>query len=106
MGINRDLVVPSSNVDFCICPICHDLLDAVVFVARCEHYFCRPCIEGWIEASPNERFHSCPECRSEFTRTDLSTPRIIRHMLSSIMIQCEFAKCNVTVGYDDYQLES
>ncbi|GLC42798.1 hypothetical protein PLESTM_001380900 [Pleodorina starrii] len=45
--------------DISECPICVDTLDQPV-VTRCNHWFCRECLTGWINASVH---HNCPSCR-------------------------------------------
>ena len=46
MGIDTDLIVGNYGREDFICGICHDLLEDPIILKKCEHSFCRVCING------------------------------------------------------------
>ncbi|KXZ53508.1 hypothetical protein GPECTOR_7g958 [Gonium pectorale] len=59
-GGGGDVPVPEDVTE---CPICVDNMEEPV-VTPCNHWFCRECITGWINASVH---HNCPSCRNPIT---------------------------------------
>jgi len=113
MGIDTTLITKAtedSASDF-ICSICKDLMDIPVTVVKCQHSFCRECLN---RLSRLNRFKSagqveavnCPDCQTEFSPTnDIVEPyRIMKQVMSRIQLTCPYAKCNAVVGYDDFNL--
>ncbi len=76
------------------CGICMESLqeDHVARVIPCDHWYCRPCLRGWVVSKVEEHRYPilCPTCAADKTRlTDpsgLSLPRVLRdcaHILST-----------------------
>lgn len=78
-----------------ICPICLGVLEEPVMVPRCEHSFCKNCINEWLDQQ-----RSCPVDRQSVTSSELKpVPRILKNFLSHLLITCDFADlgCSVVV---------
>ena len=97
------------------CPICTDLVEDAAVIRECEHIYCRPCLDGWIESQKIEsipcpvlmpRTIPCPECRKLFSKEkDIGgASRFMRNMLSEIRLKCPFEDCEMVVGYDSYKM--
>ena len=68
------------------CPICLHVADQAVQSACRTHLFCTTCISYWLQASS-----LCPLCRSDaLASTFLAPNRIVRGILSSCMLSCDF----------------
>ena len=110
MGIATEQIVGEfkdkehDSRNYCICPICLDVLEDPATLAKCEHNFCRRCIECHIVSLRAGQDLKCPECRALFTTDDVNPPpRLLRSMLSDIRIKCDFETCGLVVGYWDYE---
>nr|XP_021322574.1 zinc-binding protein A33-like [Danio rerio] len=69
---------------YLMCPVC--LSDFKVPVSLpCEHVLCRQCASRYLESSKGP--HKCPECRQNFTRTDLKGIRVLRNVVDAIQEQ-------------------
>ena len=113
MGIDTNLITKTTN-DFAsdfICSVCKDLLEIPVTLVKCQHSFCRECLN---RLSRLNRFKSagqveavnCPDCQTEFSPTnDIVEPyRIMKQVMSRIQLTCPYAECDAIVGYDDFNL--
>ncbi|XP_013785483.1 E3 ubiquitin-protein ligase NRDP1-like [Limulus polyphemus] len=68
-----------------ICPICSGVLEEPLQAPQCEHAFCRICIHEWLT-----RQQTCPVDRTPITPLQLkSVPRILRNLLSRLLISCD-----------------
>ncbi|GBL97058.1 E3 ubiquitin-protein ligase NRDP1 [Araneus ventricosus] len=68
-----------------ICPICSGVLEDPLQAPICEHVFCKTCINEWLS-----RQFSCPIDRGPITRNELKpVPRILRNLLSRLLITCD-----------------
>ena len=106
MGIDIDLIASLElGKENCTCAICHDLLQDAVML-KCEHSFCRECIDQLIYTSEKlqKKTEQCPECRADFdTLNDVKTPFLfMRKQFSLIQLKCQFHTegCTEIVGYD------
>lgn len=62
-------------------------------VPRCEHSFCKNCINEWLDQQ-----RSCPVDRQSVTSSELKpVPRILKNFLSRLLITCDFADLGCTV---------
>jgi hypothetical protein len=53
----------SPPLDSCICPICHDVIQAAVAFTECGHTFCDECAQECLQSN------SCPTCRKQVSST-------------------------------------
>ncbi|GIX82677.1 hypothetical protein CDAR_295763 [Caerostris darwini] len=75
-----------------ICPICSSVLEEPLHAPQCEHAFCKSCINEWLSRQP-----SCPVDRQPITPNDLKpVPRILRNLLSRLLIMCDNASFGCT----------
>ncbi|KAG8191602.1 hypothetical protein JTE90_018535 [Oedothorax gibbosus] len=75
-----------------ICPICSGVLEEPLHAPQCEHAFCKSCINEWLTRQP-----SCPVDRQPITTNELKpVPRIMRNLLSRLMIMCDNANFGCT----------
>ena len=68
---------------------------------QCEHAFCSACIHEWLTRQP-----TCPVDRNPITPNQLKpVPRILRNLLSRLMISCDNAShgCPAVVKLDMLQ---
>mgnify|MGYP000590775559 CR=1 FL=1 len=101
MGIDTDQLVGEFDWEGlgCGCAICSEILCDTVTLSKCEHNFCGLCLDALISTGD----FRCPECRSSFSKDDVSAPpRFMRNVLSKIRLQCEFTSCGMVLGYDQY----
>jgi len=104
MGIDRDRLEDGNHSSFqdLVCPICQNLVEEPL-ESPCEHIFCSAEITSWLASGHSD----CPECRTALSLRDLKKPsRIIRNMLGSIRLSCNFKTngCTEIVQYS--KLES
>ncbi|GBM70187.1 E3 ubiquitin-protein ligase NRDP1 [Araneus ventricosus] len=81
-----------------ICPICSGVLEEPLQAPICEHAFCKACINEWLS-----RKISCPIDREVITTNELKPPpRILRNLLSRLLIMCDNASsgCTAVVKLD------
>lgn len=81
-----------------ICTICKGVLENPEHAPQCEHAFCSACIREWLSQQ-----ETCPVDRSPLRAFELATtPRILRNLLSRLMISCDFAShgCTEVVKLD------
>ena len=84
----------------CGCAICSEILYNAVTLDKCQHSFCRTCLDALISTGD----YRCPECRNEFSTDDVSSPsRFMRNILSKIKLQCEFTSCGLVVDYEQHE---
>ena len=82
------------------CSVCTDLLETARTIKRCEHNFCKVCIDQVISNGGEIR---CPECREPFSRDDVIEPyRIMRRFMSMLQLTCPNQKCTEIMGYDQF----
>ncbi|KAK6166254.1 hypothetical protein SNE40_022999 [Patella caerulea] len=84
-----------------ICPICSCVLEDPLQSPQCEHAFCAACIHEWLTRQP-----TCPVDRSPIMPNQLKpVPRILRNLLSRLMIACDNANygCTSVVKLDMLQ---
>ncbi|XP_056618292.1 nuclear factor 7, ovary-like isoform X2 [Triplophysa dalaica] len=63
------------------CSVClSDFTDPVTLT--CEHYFCRKCITGHMQASLGPT--ACPECNKPYSKDDLKSSRLLRNITSTV----------------------
>ncbi|KAF8767868.1 E3 ubiquitin-protein ligase NRDP1 like protein [Argiope bruennichi] len=75
-----------------ICPICACVLEEPLQAPLCEHAFCKACINEWLS-----RQFSCPVDRQSITPNELKpVPRILRNLLSRLLIACTNASLGCT----------
>ena len=72
MGIATENVIDATNVEHFLCSICTQLLEDVVIIRKCEHMFCRSCINQWIDQRKDQGIRTCPDCRRYFN--DVTKP--------------------------------
>jgi len=90
----RDEVDP----DF-VCQICHGILDDPKQRSDCEHVFCMPCIQSWLQSS-----ETCAVCRLPLKSDELAQPsRFLLNRVNSIPISCEYAEhgCNTYTALEN-----
>jgi len=81
-----------------LCPICSGVLEEPLQAPQCEHAFCASCIHEWLSRQP-----TCPVDRNPITPNQLKpVPRILRNLLSRLLIACDNASfgCTVVVKLD------
>ncbi|XP_076368626.1 E3 ubiquitin-protein ligase NRDP1-like [Tachypleus tridentatus] len=81
-----------------ICPICSGVLEEPLQAPQCEHAFCRTCIHEWLT-----RQQMCPVDRTPITTLQLKcVPRILRNLLSRLLISCDNSSfgCTAVVKLD------
>lgn len=86
------------DVEDFLCPICLNVLEDPMQLKRCEHMFCRYCIEQWIYKSL-----SCPVDRMQIRGSHLrETSRFFQIYYHRLKLQCQFVKsgCNEMVGIE------
>ena len=72
-------------VDDLLCSICTDVIQDPV-QTPCDHSFCKPCIETWLESGNK----TCPVDRIKLRKSELRTPhRITRQLLNNLIIRCK-----------------
>jgi len=83
------------------CPKFSWVLKTGVVVIKCQHYYCRTCIES-IHTTRGRL--ECPTCRQPFTvKTDLNEPTLfMKKMLYDIRLKCPFKSCPMILTYDDF----
>lgn len=75
------------------CNICKNIVWNPMECSKCEHCFCKTCIENWFSKA-----HSCPfKCTGMF----LKESRMARAMLSNLLFKCD--KCDEVIKYDNYE---
>jgi len=75
-----------------LCPICSGVLDEPLQAPQCEHAFCTECINQWLTRQP-----TCPVDRNPITFNQLKpVPRILRNLLSRLVINCDNASFGCT----------
>jgi len=77
MGIATENVINATNVsrevrEHFLCSICTQLVEDAVTIRKCEHMFCRICINQWIDQQ--WIYNTCPECRAFFYSDDVTKP--------------------------------
>ena len=87
------------------CALCAGLLEDVVTIKKCDHYFCRCCLvdyyENQIDCKPRV---PCPVCDRMFgIATEIKeTSQLVRDVLSVFKLKCENEPCDAIIGYDDF----
>ena len=129
MGIDTNLITKTTK-DFAsdfICSVCTDLVELPVTLVKCQHSFCRDCLNGVIGRSQNteitmnsspvypsliqrlkhkhEEKVNCPDCRNAFLpSSDTVEPyRIMKQVMSRIQLTCPYTGCETIVGYDNFR---
>lgn len=94
-GISLENIVnPDKILDQLLCPICKNLFwDPVQ--TRCQHLFCKYCINEWIKRSPK-----CPTCRA--FSPNVKHCEIISKVIKEIKIKCQNKGCKETPTYSNY----
>ncbi|XP_074597632.1 E3 ubiquitin-protein ligase NRDP1-like [Brevipalpus obovatus] len=98
MGYDLDRFIGSIDEEL-KCPICCGVLEDPLQGQRCEHAFCRKCINEWMRTS-----ETCPVDRNQLQSTQLQpVPRIVRNMLNHLQIKCDFVAegCREVVCLED-----
>lgn len=73
-----------------MCSICGGVLEDPLQAPSCEHAFCASCIHEWLNHQ-----QSCPIDRRNLTPLQLKqVPRILKNLLSKLMISCD----NISFG--------
>ena len=75
------------------CPICHDTLSRPVELAGCQHVFCKPCIEKWLQVTPR---CPCDQQPVEKNTDLLPVNKIVHALLDALPVRCN--SCNVISG--------
>ncbi|KAG1714583.1 E3 ubiquitin-protein ligase NRDP1 [Nymphon striatum] len=75
-----------------ICPICTGVLEDPLQAPQCEHAFCSSCIQKWLSQQ-----NTCPVDRQNITFSQLKpVPRILKNLLSRLIISCDNTHCGCT----------
>ena len=88
MGLDTNrFEFPNAIGDELICPICNDVLEEPRFASKCEHYFCRECIESWLTGN-----FTCPIDRQHLEKSDLQPPQRLMKSLQRkrVIIHIDF----------------
>ena len=110
MGIDTNLITNTTK-DFAsdfICSVCTDLVELPVTLVKCQHSFCRDCLNGVIQAAEHIQTVNCPDCRNAFSpSSEIVEPyRIMKQVLSRIQLTCPYTGCETIVGYDNFSQSS
>ena len=101
MGYDVERFSPQNVDEELICTICRGVLEDPLQFPSCEHAFCASCIHGWLH-----RQLSCPIDRNHVTALQLKpVPRILKNLLSKLLISCENQSfgCTANVRLDGLQ---
>ena len=75
------------------CNICKNIVWNPMECNKCEHCFCKSCIDNWLSQS-----HTCPfKCSG----MSFKESRMARSMLSNLLFKCN--KCGEVVKYENYE---
>ncbi|GAA5844564.1 hypothetical protein JCM5353_001319 [Sporobolomyces roseus] len=78
------------------CPICRSPLVDPIMPQRCQHLFCRLCLERAMEIS-----QTCPIDREKIKKSDLvGAPRVVLELLGELRVRCN--GCEVELTREDY----
>jgi len=101
--LNQDRVVNAheyeKTLNHLVCPICLNILWDPVSCSNCQINYCRNCIYGWLKKQNN----GPPSCPNRCNFVQISTPPIIKDLLSGIVISCinENKGCKEKINYDE-----
>ena len=86
MGIERERFIGKVDSEL-MCSICVQVLQDPIQIRKCEHYFCKNCIDEWWKHK-----HACPVCRNRIPSVQdlIAPPRIVRNMLSRLELTCDY----------------
>lgn len=106
MGFSLEYVLSDdSHVAEFICKICLQLVEHPVIIAgsaKCEHAFCRACLEAYIHATGEDAM--CPTCKStramDARDIKLASPLSYR-VLSRIRVRCMLQGCGWRGEYSE-----
>ena len=88
--LNKSLLQALDEI--AICNICKNIVWNPLECNKCEHCFCKNCIENWLIQS-----HTCPfKCSG----MSFKESRMIRSMLSNLLFKC--GKCSEVIKYENY----
>ena len=82
-----------------------------IIVLKCDHYFCKKCIEKKIEEAEKAngliaiRKVECPNCNIEINPSeDMKAPHLfMRNQMSLIKLKCALPGCTEIIPYDIFQ---
>eukprot|EP00403_Amphidinium_massartii_P002721 CAMPEP_0178380246 /NCGR_PEP_ID=MMETSP0689_2-20121128/5361_1 /TAXON_ID=160604 /ORGANISM="Amphidinium massartii, Strain CS-259" /LENGTH=346 /DNA_ID=CAMNT_0020000377 /DNA_START=76 /DNA_END=1112 /DNA_ORIENTATION=- len=96
MGLgSEELVDPEGVSQTLKCAICYDVfLDPVFSPGKCQHVFCRACIEQALERRPK-----CPTCSGDMRRKNLQPNLVISNLLDELQSKCP-ERCGWTGRFD------
>lgn len=88
MGYDITQFVDSNRISRnLICSICTDVLNDPIQIDKCEHVYCRLCIETWFGVRK-----TCPQDQTNITPSNLRpAPRYLRNMIQELEIMCKNA---------------
>lgn len=68
------------------CSICRDILNEPVALPACQHVFCRPCIQTFVDSAQRDNQSlRCPECRRPIRLGEEGVPGLpLQHRLVAI----------------------
>ena len=88
--LNKNLLQALDEIS--ICNICKNIVWNPMECNKCEHCFCKNCIDNWLIQS-----HTCPfKCSG----MSFKESRMIRSMLSNLLFKC--GKCGEVIKYENY----
>lgn len=99
-SIDADMVVNKSLLtaldEIAICNICKNIVWNPMECNKCEHCFCKICIDNWLNQS-----RTCPFKCNNMT---FKESRMARSMLSNLLFKC--SKCGEVIKYENSEIHS
>ena len=80
------------------CSICHQLFDKPVQLPRCQHVFCRGCIQGWLMNGAS----GCPLCRKPSLIEELQKAAVVEECIENLLVCCPSGAAAKKPGSSDY----
>ena len=94
MVVNKPLLTALDEI--AICNICKNIVWNPMECNKCEHCFCKTCIDNWLNQS-----RTCPFKCNNMT---FNESRMARSMLSNLLFKC--SNCGEVIKYENCELHS
>ena len=95
----RNFVDPDSISMHLHCSICMDVYRDPVYAAKCQHTYCRECIESWClqkqqAGATNKEGVLCPQCQAKKIEKPLRRNDMAYSIINSLPVRCENSECD------------
>lgn len=92
------------------CSICLHVMEAPVSIVKCQHTFCRYCLNKLFTPKllPNGirtevTVAHCPQCRDVFTKLEIVSSRMIHEFIETLKVPCIHRSCDWVKSYSELE---